>query len=75
VSMLPKTISELDRIKKECRSMVNKKPTASAAAAAIPLPGLDVGADVAIMLELLPAINRRFGLSREHLDSTMKGRI
>lgn len=44
--------------------MVNKKATASAAAAAIPLPGLDVGADVAIMLELLPAINRRFGLSR-----------
>ncbi len=78
MSMLPKTITELDRIKKECRSLVNKRATASAAAAAIPLPGFDVGADVAIMLELLPAINRRFGLSQEQieqLDSTMKGRI
>ena len=76
--MLPKTMAELDRIKRECKSMVNKRATVSAAAAAIPVPGVDVGADVAIMLELLPAINRRFGLSPEQidqLDSAIKGKI
>ncbi|MFC4596861.1 hypothetical protein [Cohnella hongkongensis] len=58
--------------------MVNKRATVSAAAAAVPVPGVDVGADVAIMLELLPAINRRFGLSPEQieqLDSAIKGKI
>ncbi len=76
--MFSRTIEELDRIKKECKSMVIKRATASAAAAAVPVPGVDIGADVAIMLELLPAINRRFGLSPEQieqLDSAIKGKI
>ena len=58
--------------------MVNKRATTSAVAAAVPVPGVDIGADVAIMLELLPAINRRFGLSSEQieqLDSAIKGKI
>jgi uncharacterized protein (DUF697 family) len=46
--------------------------------AAVPVPMVDVGADVAIMLELLPAINRKYGLSYEQieqLDSAIKGKI
>lgn len=66
--MIPKTIAELNEIRESCKSMVNKRATASAAAAVIPLPGVDIGADVAIMLELLPSINRRFGLSPEQID-------
>lgn len=76
--MIPKTIRELDSIREECKSIVNKRASASAAAAVVPVPGVDVGADVAIMVELLPAINRRFGLSPEQieqLDSTVKGQI
>jgi uncharacterized protein (DUF697 family) len=76
--MIPKTISELDRIREECKSMVNKRASASAAAAVVPVPGVDVGADVAIMMELLPAINRKFGLSPEQidqLDAAVKGQI
>jgi uncharacterized protein (DUF697 family) len=76
--LIPKTISELDSIKEECKSMVNKRASASAAAAVVPVPGVDVGADVAIMMELLPAINRKFGLSPEQidqLDSAIKGQI
>lgn len=76
--MIPRTITELDRIRDECKSMVNKRATASAAAAVVPIPGTDIGADVAIMLELLPAINRRFGLSPEQidqLDGALKGKM
>ncbi|WP_458411733.1 hypothetical protein ACNQFZ_12790 [Schinkia sp. CFF1] len=76
--MIPTTISELDRIKEECKSMVNKRASASAAAAVVPIPGLDVGADVTIMLELLPAINRKFGLSPDQIDqmdATTKAQI
>ena len=77
--MIPTTKSELERIKEECKSMVNKRATASAAAAVVPVPGMDIGADVTIMMELLPAIiYRKFGLSPEQidqLDATSKAQI
>ncbi|KGK90291.1 hypothetical protein [Clostridium sp. HMP27] len=66
--MIPKTMAELDQVRESCKFMVNKRATASAAAAVVPLPGVDLGADVTIMMELLPAINRRFGLSPEEID-------
>jgi uncharacterized protein (DUF697 family) len=76
--MIPRTITELNEIRESCKSIVNKRASASAVAAVVPLPGADVGVDVAIMMELLPAINRRFGLSPEQidqLDSEIKGKI
>lgn len=66
--MIPRTIAELEQVRESCKSMVNKRATASAAAAVVPLPGVDLGADVTIMMELLPAINRKFGLSPEQID-------
>jgi uncharacterized protein (DUF697 family) len=66
--MVPKTIAELDRIKSECQSIVNKRASASGLAAAVPLPGADVAADVAIMIELLSTINKKFGLSQDQID-------
>ena len=76
--MISQTFTELNDIRDKCKSMVNKRATVSAASAVIPIPGVDIGADIAIMLELLPAINRKFGLSPEQidrLDVDMKGQI
>jgi len=61
-------LKELDRVRDECRSMVTKRSLASAAAAAVPVPGVDLAADLGLMMELIPAINRRFGLSAEQID-------
>lgn len=66
--MLPKTISELNCIRDDCYSMVTKRAIASAGAAAVPVLGLDVAADVGMLMELIPAINRKFGLSKEQID-------
>jgi uncharacterized protein (DUF697 family) len=66
--MVPKSIAELDRIKRECISIVNKRASASGLAAAVPLPGADIAADVAIMMELLSTINKKFGLSQDQID-------
>jgi uncharacterized protein (DUF697 family) len=66
--MLPKTIGELERIKEECKSMVTKRAVASGGAAVIPVPGTDVAADVGMLLQLLPAINKRFGLSPDQIE-------
>lgn len=49
--------------------MVTKRATVSGAAAAIPLPVVDIGSDVALLLEMIPAISRRFGLSQEQIDA------
>jgi hypothetical protein len=66
--MLAKTIEELEEIKKECKTMVTKRALLSAGTSAIPVPGVDVTADLAILMELIPAINRRFGLTRDQID-------
>ena len=49
--------------------MVTKRASISAGTSAIPALGVDIAADVAILLELIPAINRKFGLSNEQIDS------
>lgn len=73
--MLPQTPVQLDQIRRDCRKLLYKRAALSAAAAVIPLPGADISADVAIMIELLTTINNRFGLTPEqvsHLDRERK---
>ena len=65
--MIPRTMEELEEIRQQCMAMVKRRAALSAFAGALPLPGVDVGMDVAIMMKLLSAINRRFGLSAEQL--------
>ncbi len=63
------SLEELEEIKKKCQSMVTKSSTLSAGTAVIPVPGLDIGSDVAILMRLIPKINEQFGLSPEQIDS------
>lgn len=63
------SIEELEAIKQSCRSMVIKSSRLSAGTAIIPIPGVDIGSDVAILLRLIPKINEKFGLSPEQIDS------
>lgn len=66
--MIPNTIEELNRIRNSCKSIVNERATISAVLAIVPVPGVDVSADVIIMTEILPKINRKFGLSPEQIE-------
>ena len=66
--MLLRSIEELNALRDECKSMVTTRASLSAGAAVIPLPGIDVGADVTLLLEMIPAINRKFGLTPEQID-------
>ncbi|MGG4216926.1 hypothetical protein ABEW32_01710 [Paenibacillus jamilae] len=63
-----RTIEELEQIRKECKSMVTKRAAASGGAVLVPIPGADVLADVGILMQLLPAINEKFGLSEKQLE-------
>ena len=55
----PENMEELERIKTECMQLVNKRAVLSSAAAVIPLPGVDISADITIMVELLTEINKK----------------
>lgn len=66
--MLPSTLNDLDRLRAECRKMVTKRAALSAGASLVPIPGLDILADVGLLAELLPEINEKFGLSPEQIE-------
>lgn len=64
----PQNPEELERVKTECMKLVTKRAVLSGVAAAVPLPGVDISADITIMVELLTEINKRFGLSEEQIS-------
>ena len=51
-----------------CRRMVSRKALLAAGVAAVPVPGLDWLADVAVLVKLLPEINAAFGLTPEQIE-------
>jgi hypothetical protein len=66
--LLPATVEELDRVRKACRSMVRRRAATSGGLTLVPLPGIDIAGDVAMLMELIPAINRKFGLTPEQIE-------
>ena len=66
--MLPKSIAELEKIRASCRTMVKRRAATSGGMSLIPVPGVDIAGDVGMLLQLIPAINRKFGLTPEQID-------
>ncbi len=62
------SIQELDCVRLHCKTMVRKRALASSGMVLVPVPGVDIAADVGLLLELLPAINRQFGLTPEQIN-------
>lgn len=60
---------QLRLLRDECYAMVNKSSLQSGAVAAIPIPGVDLANDVTILMNLIPKINEKFGLSPEQIDA------
>jgi uncharacterized protein (DUF697 family) len=54
------------------RKMLNRRALASAAASAVPLPGIDWLVDAALLSKLIPAISAEFGLTPAQLDRLPK---
>ncbi|MGV3573137.1 MAG: hypothetical protein ACO1PB_21290 [Ramlibacter sp.] len=50
------------------RKLLNRRALVGAAAATVPVPGLDFLVDAALLSKLLPAINAEFGLTPEQLQ-------
>src|SRR5215510_15696216 len=68
VIRLPRSHAELDEVVRRCRRMVTRRALASAGAVLVPLPGVDLAADIALLTQLIPAINREFGLTPDQIE-------
>jgi uncharacterized protein (DUF697 family) len=67
-ALMPRSVDELDRVRAACKSMVRRRAATSGGMSLVPLPGIDIAGDVALLMELIPAINRKFGLTPEQIE-------
>jgi uncharacterized protein (DUF697 family) len=66
--LVPGGGAEVDRIVAECRRMVNRRAVVAAGVAVVPIPGLDWATDIAVLMDVIPRINRAFGLTPEQIE-------
>ncbi len=64
----PPSIADLDRLRASCKAMVRRRAATSGGMVLIPIPGVDIAGDVGMLLEMIPAINRKFGLTPEQIE-------
>ncbi len=67
--MHPKTKEEIILAQRDCKKLLTKRALVSGVAGLSPIVGPDITVDVALLLDLLPRINRRFGFSPEQIDT------
>ena len=63
------TREQLDQARDRCRKMVTTRALTAGAASAIPGAAPGIAADIGLLLELLPKINKAFGLDPEQIDA------
>ena len=66
--VVPDTPHEIDAVVKHCRRLVTKRAVVAAGVSMVPIPGVDWITDVAVLMKLIPEINRAFGLSAEQVE-------
>jgi uncharacterized protein (DUF697 family) len=66
--VVPDTPAEVEAVVRQCRRLVNKRALMAAGVAVVPIPGVDWVTDVAVLLKLIPEINRAFGLTPEQIE-------
>ena len=62
--------AELSATRDECYSLVTAYASSSGVAGLSPLPGVDVAADLALLLNLIPKINKRFHLTPDQIGAS-----
>lgn len=66
--VVPGTPHEIEAVVKQCRRLVTRRAMVAAGVALVPIPGVDWVADVAVLMKLIPEINRAFGLTPEQVE-------
>lgn len=66
--LVPGTSREIDAVAEQCRRLVRKRALFAAGVSIVPIPGVDWITDVAVLVKLIPDINRAFGLTLEQVE-------
>lgn len=66
--LLPTTPADIDAVRNRCLTLVRKRAALSAGVAAVPLPGIDMVADLTSFASMIEDINRAFGLTPEQIE-------
>ena len=66
--LLPVSSEDIERVRERCRALVRKRAAISAGVAAIPLPGVDMVADLSSFATMVEDINRAFGLTPVQIE-------
>jgi len=67
-AVLPVSSEDIERVRDRCRAIVRKRAAISAGVSVIPLPGVDVVADLSSFAVMVEEINKAFGLSPDQID-------
>jgi uncharacterized protein (DUF697 family) len=62
------TMTGLEKARRECRKLVVSRSLSAATTSIVPVPGLDIAADIGLLTSLLAQINERFGLSEAQVE-------
>lgn len=65
--VMPATPNEIEAAVRHARRLVSRRALVAAGVAMVPIPGLDWLTDVAVLMKLIPEINRAFGLTPEQV--------
>lgn len=66
--LLPVSNDEIEQVRERSRAMVRKRALVSAGVAAVPIPGVDIAADLTSFASMVEDINRAFGLTPEQIE-------
>ena len=67
-TVVPGNQRDIDAVVRQCRKMVSRRAAMAAGVAAVPIPGIDWMTDVAVLLKLIPDINKAFGLTPSQVE-------
>ncbi len=62
---IPTEDDDLEAAIQRCKKLVTKRALYSAGASLVPIPGVNITVDVALMASILNSVNSEFGLSPE----------
>ena len=67
-TVVPGDEREIDVIVRHCRKLVRRRALLAAGVAVVPIPGVDWITDIAVLMKLIPDINRAFGLTPAQIE-------
>ena len=66
--LVPDPAKEVESVVRQCRRLVTKRALVAAGVSVVPIPGVDWITDVAVLMKLIPEINRAFGLTPDQIE-------